>query len=52
MAAQTLTAGNPVCAGTLGTVRPWVSGTDGQPAFLGICTVGATAGNLARWQGY
>jgi hypothetical protein len=47
-----LTAGQPVKAGAAGTVVLFVAGTDAQPAFLGICTVGATAGNLARWQGY
>lgn len=44
-----LTAGNPVKAGAAGTVVLYVVGTDAINTFLGICTVGATAGNLARW---
>ncbi len=47
-----LTAGQPVKAGASGTVVEYVVGTDAIPAFLGICTVGATATNLARWRGY
>ncbi|HWE55963.1 MAG TPA: hypothetical protein VG435_10640 [Acidimicrobiales bacterium] len=47
-----LTAGNPVKAGALGTVVEYTVGTDPVPSFLGICTVGATATNLARWRGY
>jgi len=52
VANATLTAGQPVKAGAAGTIQLFVVGTDAQPAFLGICTVGNTVGNLARWQGY
>jgi Uncharacterized conserved protein (DUF2190) len=49
---QSLSAGNPVKAGAGGTVQEYVVGTDPITAFLGVCVVGATAGNLARWKGY
>ncbi len=47
-----LTAGQPVKAGALGTVVLYVVGTDPVNTYLGVCTVGATVGNVARWQGY
>lgn len=46
-----LTAGQPVKAGASGTVVLYVVGTDPITSYLGTCTVGATATNLARWQG-
>jgi len=51
-AAGTLAAGNPVKAGAAGTLQEYIVGTDPVPSFLGVCEVGATAGNLARWKGY
>ena len=51
-AAGTLTAGNPVKAGALGTLQLYVVGTDPINTFLGVVVQGATAGNLARWRGY
>lgn len=51
-AVGTITAGDPVKAGAAGTLEKYIVGTDPVPAFLGVCAVGATAGNLARWRGY
>ena len=50
-ATKTLTAGNGVKAGARGCVEEYTDGTDPADSYLGVCTVGATAGNLARWVG-
>ena len=46
-----LTAGDGIKVGASGTVVKYTDGTDPADSFLGVCTVGATATNLARWVG-